>query len=52
MQKLMHWDWPGNVRGLENLIQRSVILTTTPWWFHCPKKWVVLERQREICDCC
>lgn len=29
MQKLMRWDWPGNIRELENLIQRSVILTTT-----------------------
>jgi len=28
MQKLMRWDWPGNIRELENLIQRSVILTT------------------------
>jgi formate hydrogenlyase transcriptional activator len=24
----MRWDWPGNIRELENLIQRSVILTT------------------------
>ena len=24
----MSWDWRGNVREIENLIQRSVILTT------------------------
>jgi formate hydrogenlyase transcriptional activator len=28
MQKLQRWSWPGNIRELENLIERSVILTT------------------------
>jgi formate hydrogenlyase transcriptional activator len=28
MQKLERWSWPGNVRKLENLIERSVILTS------------------------
>ena len=28
MQKLKHWSWPGNVRELENLVHRSVILTS------------------------
>src|SRR6266536_2722891 len=27
MQKLSAWHWPGNIRELENLIERSVILT-------------------------
>jgi formate hydrogenlyase transcriptional activator len=27
MECLMQWDWPGNIRELENLIERSVILT-------------------------
>jgi len=27
METLMHWDWPGNIRELENFIERSVILT-------------------------
>lgn len=28
MNALMGWDWPGNIRELENFIERSVILTT------------------------
>jgi formate hydrogenlyase transcriptional activator len=28
MQKLLRWHWPGNLRELENLVQRSVILTS------------------------
>lgn len=27
MQGLMAWDWPGNIRELENFIERAVILT-------------------------
>ena len=27
MKKLSSWDWPGNIRELENFIERSVILT-------------------------
>jgi PAS domain S-box-containing protein len=27
MEALMRWDWPGNIRELENLMERSVILT-------------------------
>jgi formate hydrogenlyase transcriptional activator len=27
---LCRWDWPGNIRELENVIQRAVILTTGP----------------------
>jgi formate hydrogenlyase transcriptional activator len=27
MRKLMGWHWPGNIRELENFIERSVILT-------------------------
>ncbi len=28
MSKLQMWHWPGNIRELENLIERAVILTT------------------------
>jgi formate hydrogenlyase transcriptional activator len=28
LQKLERWSWPGNVRELENLVHRSVILTS------------------------
>jgi formate hydrogenlyase transcriptional activator len=27
METLVRWDWPGNIRELENFIERSVILT-------------------------
>jgi transcriptional regulator with GAF, ATPase, and Fis domain len=27
MKALMGWDWPGNIRELENLMERSVILS-------------------------
>ena len=30
MQALTRWDWPGNIRELENFIERSVILTPGP----------------------
>src|SRR5437667_5973954 len=30
MKKLSGWHWPGNIRELENLIERSVILTHGP----------------------
>ena len=28
MSALVNWDWPGNIRELENFIERSVILTS------------------------
>src|SRR6202030_2376112 len=27
METLVRWEWPGNIRELENFIERSVILT-------------------------
>jgi formate hydrogenlyase transcriptional activator len=30
MKKLVAWSWPGNIRELENMIERSVILTRGP----------------------
>ena len=28
MQALVHWRWPGNIRELENFMERSVILSS------------------------
>ena len=28
MEKLVHYDWPGNVREMQNVIERAVILST------------------------
>jgi len=30
MEALQNWSWPGNIRELQNFIQRCVILTNTP----------------------
>lgn len=30
MKALVRWDWPGNIRELENFIERSVILSNGP----------------------
>ena len=30
MQALVNWRWPGNVREMENLVERAVILSTGP----------------------
>jgi PAS domain S-box-containing protein len=30
MRALVRWDWPGNIRELENFIERAVILTKGP----------------------
>ena len=33
INKLLHYDWPGNIRELENIIERSTILSTSPNFF-------------------
>jgi formate hydrogenlyase transcriptional activator len=33
IRELEHWHWPGNIRELENFIERSVILTAGPVFF-------------------
>ena len=30
MDALLNWSWPGNIRELQNLVHRCVILTTSP----------------------
>jgi formate hydrogenlyase transcriptional activator len=30
MKAILNWGWPGNIRELQNLVQRSVILTNSP----------------------
>jgi formate hydrogenlyase transcriptional activator len=30
MDALVNWSWPGNIRELQNLVQRCVILTNSP----------------------
>ncbi|HET7747488.1 MAG TPA: sigma-54 dependent transcriptional regulator, partial [Vicinamibacteria bacterium] len=30
MERLRHYDWPGNVREMENVLERAVALETTP----------------------
>jgi formate hydrogenlyase transcriptional activator len=30
MEAMVRWDWPGNIRELQNFIERSVILSTGP----------------------
>jgi formate hydrogenlyase transcriptional activator len=30
MNALVNWNWPGNIRELQNLVQRCVILTNSP----------------------
>jgi DNA-binding NtrC family response regulator len=30
-QKLMRYSWPGNVRELQHAMERSVILSQSPW---------------------
>jgi len=31
MARLVHHPWPGNIRELENAIERAVVLSTGPW---------------------
>jgi formate hydrogenlyase transcriptional activator len=31
MERLVNYNWPGNIRELANVMERSVILCTQPW---------------------
>jgi formate hydrogenlyase transcriptional activator len=49
LDAMMHWKWPGNIRELENFIERSVILSegTT---LHAPLSELREEMRREPVD--
>jgi formate hydrogenlyase transcriptional activator len=49
MEALMNWHWPGNIRELENLIERSVILSEGPV-LHSPVTEMQWEPAREAAD--
>ena len=39
MAALQSYDWPGNIRELQNVIERSVILSTAPNSIWRPANW-------------
>jgi transcriptional regulator with GAF, ATPase, and Fis domain len=43
MKRLLHYDWPGNIRELENVVERSLILDTGDQLFF----WVIGSLKRE-----
>jgi formate hydrogenlyase transcriptional activator len=45
MEALEHWSWPGNIRELENMIERMVILSNGPTLAPPPAE---LEEQQEF----
>ncbi len=47
LQNLDHYSWPGNVRQLENVLQRAVILSDGE---KISPEHIVLEESREIAD--
>jgi len=44
MEALMHWQWPGNIRELENFLERAVILTPGSV-LHIPRGELVIENK-------
>ena len=49
MEALMNWHWPGNIRELENLIERSVILSEGPV-LRSPLAEMQMEPAQEVGD--
>jgi formate hydrogenlyase transcriptional activator len=49
MEKLIKYDWPGNIRELENIIERGVILSREPY-FQVPQLFVTEPRLSETGD--
>ncbi len=47
MAILQNWNWPGNIRELENMIERMVILTKGPVLAAPP---VELDAQKDLAD--
>lgn len=44
MKKLMHYNWPGNIRELEGIIERGVVLSNGPY-FQVPELYVGREER-------
>jgi formate hydrogenlyase transcriptional activator len=48
MDALMRWKWPGNIRELENLLERAVILTRGPILYVPWLSWRAPTRRKKI----
>jgi formate hydrogenlyase transcriptional activator len=50
MAALQRWKWPGNIRELENLLERAVILTRGPVLYVPLSELEVLEEEEEAAE--
>jgi transcriptional regulator with PAS, ATPase and Fis domain len=50
MEALRRWKWPGNIRELENLMERAVILTRGPALYVPLSELETLEEEEEAED--